>query len=87
MLTMVVVINVFLQAGCETDKGWLRGAGKTGTSAPVAAAGGYDLDAIRDGTKLEIPGDEPDSVLKPTRTAAAWSAEARAIERSLGVMP
>lgn len=69
-------------AGCETGRKLL-----TRPAAEADRPMAYDLDAIRDGSKLEIPDDDPSSVLKPSRGAGTWSPEAREIEKSLGVGP
>jgi hypothetical protein len=76
-----------LLAGCSSGSGknGLRWPGQE--KARVTEDSGYDLDLIRDGTKIELPDDTPQGVLKPTRGAGTWSSEARDIERSLGVGP
>jgi hypothetical protein len=60
--------------------------GEVGTPSP-ASGSTYDLDAIRDGVKLELPDDNPSSVFTKGGKTGAWSSEARDIEKSLGVGP
>jgi hypothetical protein len=90
----VLGLSVLLTAnvGCDSASGparraWLGHSARSNPGIPTSSGSTYDIDAMRDGTKLELPDDNPSSVFSKGGKTGAWSSEARDIEKSLGVGP
>ena len=89
---LAVLLLLLAVVGCDSSRSGARRPafrqtrGEVGTPSPASGTM-YDLDAIRDGSKLQLPDDDPASVFSKGGMTGGLSSQARSLENSLGVGP